>query len=98
MRVAGEQHVDAGFLDRIQRKLLPADRALDLLADRYRIERVMRDQHAHCLWIRSRKGLADELDLVLADPAVLEGQRSRGIDAQDGNAAKLDEGTQSFVD
>ena len=33
MVMTGKQHVDAGFLDRVERELLPADRALDLLAD-----------------------------------------------------------------
>ena len=80
MIVTRKQHVDAGFLDRIERQLLPTDRALDFVADLEREQRMMSDENAQRFARRAREGLADELDLVLVDPPVLERQRARGVD------------------
>ena len=38
-----------GLLDRVERQLLPADRALDLLTDLHREHRVMGDENPHRL-------------------------------------------------
>ena len=53
---------------------------------------------AHRLLRRSREGLADEFDLLLAHPALLEGQRARGVDAEHGHTGQLDERAQAVVD
>ena len=45
-----------------------------------------------------RESLADELDLLLVDAPVLEGQRARGVDAEHRHSRKLDEGAQRLVD
>src|SRR5206468_1596753 len=81
MIMPGKHHVDAGFLDRVERQLLPADRALDLPFDLQREQRMMSDDHTHAVARRAREGLADELDLLLVDASVLEGQRASGVDA-----------------
>ena len=45
MRMAGEQHVDPGFLYRLERKLMAADGALDLVPDLEREQRMVGDQY-----------------------------------------------------
>ena len=91
MVVAREQHVDARFLDCVQGQLLPADRALDLLTDRKREQRMVRHQDAERFLGRARERVADELDLVLVDAPVLERQRPRGVDPEHRDARQLDE-------
>src|SRR5438477_7229945 len=59
---------------------------------------MMRDEDSHRLARSSRKGLPDESDLILVDPAVLEGQRTRRVDPEHGNAGKLDERAEGLVD
>ena len=87
-----------GFLDGVERQLLPPDRALDLAADLQREQRMVSDDDAHRLARRARECFADELDLVLVDASVLEGQRPRGVDAEHRDAGKLDERAQGLVD
>ena len=86
-----QQHVDSGLLDRVERQFLPADRALNPVADLQREHRVMGDQH--CAWTPPAyaESLANEFDLVFVDPAVLEGQRTRRVDPEHGHARELDE-------
>src|SRR4029079_19285632 len=86
MRMAGTHHVTATFLDGVECQLLPADRALDFVADRERKQGVMSDENAESVARRAREGLADKGDLVLVDPPVLEGQRACGVDAEHGHA------------
>ena len=72
MVVSGEDDVDARFLDDIQRQLLPANRAVDLLPYSQCKQRMMGDENAHDLTRRTRERVADELHLVPVDPSVLE--------------------------
>ena len=72
--VPGEQHVDAGLLDRVEREFLAADRALGLARDLEREQGMVRDEDAHRLARRPRERVADEAYLVGVDPAVLERQ------------------------
>src|SRR5215218_8518785 len=59
---------------------------------------MMRHQYARHIRIGPREGLADELHLVVADPPVLEGQRTGRVDPEHGDAGHLDEWAQSLVD
>src|SRR5438067_6431384 len=68
MGMAGEKEVDARFLDRVERKLVTADGALQLLTHRNSEQGMMRDQHPRGVGIRPCKGFADELELLFADP------------------------------
>src|SRR5438105_10250746 len=96
--MAGEKEIDARFLDRVERELVTADGALQLLAHGNSEQGMMRDQHPRGVGIRPCKGFADELELLFADPPVLEGERPRGVDAKHRQAFSLDEWTQGLVD
>ena len=59
---------------------------------------MMGDEDPHGVLGSPGKCLAGELDLALADPAVLERQRARGIDSQHCDAGQFEERTQGVVD
>ena len=98
VHVARQQHIDSRLLDGVKRQFLPADCALNFIANLHREHRVMGDQHSHRLRRRPRESVANEFDLVFVHPAFLEGQRTRRIDAEHCHARELDEGTQALVD
>ena len=60
--MAGEQQVDPGIGDRVQRQLLPPDRLAQLrpVADRQREQGMVGDQDAQRLRLGARERLADE--------------------------------------
>ena len=96
----GEQEIDAKIVDRIQRQFLSSDSLPEhaRVVDRKREQRVVGDQKAQV----ARRGVgemrADEVDLLAADPALAEGQRTGGIEAQDRHSWKLVPRTQRIVD
>ena len=96
----GEQQVDARVSDRIECQLLPTDRLSELrpVPNRQREQRVMGDQNSRSVWPCPRKGFADEIDLLLVDPPVLERQRARRVDPQHRRARQLVERAKAFVD
>src|SRR5438445_8840334 len=98
MGMAGEKEVNPCFLDRVERKLVTADGALELLAHGNGEQRMMRDQHPRRVRIRPCKGFADEFELLFADPPVLESERPGGVDAKHRQAFGLYEWTQGLVD
>lgn len=97
--MASQQQVDPGVGNRVKRHFLPTDGLAQdaAVVDRKREHRMMSDQNARDVG-SAAKGGANELHLLLADPAVLEGQRPRRIDSQHRSPRQFMMGTQRLVD
>ena len=79
-------------------QFLAADGPFALAPYLQREQRMMGDEDPHRFLRRARERFANELDLLVAHPAFLEGERARRIDAQHRDSGKIDERAQGVVD
>ena len=98
MMVPCKNHIDTCTVDCFEREILPADRTLDIASDLHRKQWVVSNKDAHCTRCCTRERLADESHLVLVDPAILECQRSRGVDSKYCDPLQFDKRAQAFID
>ena len=96
--VTSEEHVHSGIGDRIERQLAAPDGAGHGVADLQRKKRMVRNQDPHCVRIGSGECLSNEPHLVFVDPPVLEGERSRRVDAEDRRSRDFLHRAQRIVD
>ena len=82
MNMSGEQHICAAAGERLHRHLSAPEQVV-LVVSRRNVKRVVRnDDLRHPLFERAHP-LADQGNLFFVDPAALEGQRPRSVDADD---------------
>ena len=96
VKMARQRQVNAGIVDRLQRILVPAHRFAKLvaLANGQFKQGVVGHQDARLAGRYAPEPLANELHLVLVDPAILERQRPGGIDSQYGGFVGFHPGAQ----
>ena len=82
--MAGKKQIDARFLDRVESQLLTTDRGCSISPPTSRAKSGW--------WVTSTRKASRgarakvsriKVDLLLADPSVLEGQRTRRVDSED---------------
>src|SRR5688572_16445773 len=83
--MAGQEDMDSGLADRLERALVAADPLghvrVAILPDRHGEQGVVGDQDSGLGRIRVAEARADHIHLLVRDAAVLEGQRAGGVDA-----------------
>ena len=82
--MAGQRDVNARLRRRLHGIIMAADgfAQLPALADRHGEEGMMGDENARLVRRHGREFLAKHVHLLMVDPPILDGQRSRGVEAQ----------------